>query len=92
MAGKTRKARRHHDEAAAGRTVQGQGVKIADAVRQIRVTRQTYCRRWREYGGMSRDQLKRSKELEQENARLRRAISDLTLDKLIPSEAARPNY
>ena len=68
--------------------LQGQGSSIADAVRQIGVTQQTYYR-WRtEYGGMSRDQLKRLKELEIENTRLRRAVSDLTLDKMILTEAA----
>jgi len=69
--------------------LQGQGMKIADAVRQIGITQQTYYRWRKEYGGMSRDQLKRLKELEKENARLRRAVSDLTLDKLILSEAAK---
>lgn len=56
------------------------------------MTQQTYYRWRREYGWMSRDQLKRLKELEQENARLRRAGSALALDKLIVSEAARGNY
>lgn len=69
--------------------LQGQGKSIADAVRQIGVTQQTYYRWRREYGGMSRDQLKRLKELETENTRLRRAVSDLTLDKMILTEAAR---
>ena len=69
--------------------LQGQGMAIADAVRQIAVTQQTYYR-WRKlYGGMGREQLKRLKELEKENQRLRRAVSDLTLDKLILQEAAR---
>ncbi|MBM1223061.1 IS3 family transposase [Ponticoccus sp. SC2-23] len=68
--------------------LQGQGNSIADAVRQIGVTQQTYYRWRKEYGGMSRDQLKRLKELETENARLRRAVSDLTLDKMILTEAA----
>ncbi len=72
--------------------LQGQGMTIGDAVRQIGVTQQTYYRWRREYGGMSRDQLKRLKELEQENARLRRAVSDLTLDKMILTEAARGNF
>ena len=72
--------------------LQGQGKSIADAVRQIGVTRQTYYRWRKEYGGMSRDQLKRLKELETENARLRRAVSDLTLDKMILTEAARGNF
>jgi putative transposase len=69
--------------------LQGQGVPIADAVRQISVMQQT-CYRWRkQYGGMNGDQLKRLKELETENQRLRRAVSDLTPDKLILKEAAR---
>jgi transposase-like protein len=72
--------------------LQGQGMLIADAVRQIGVTQQTYYR-WRKlYGGMGREQLKRLKELEKENQRLRRAVSDLTLDKLILTEAAGGNY
>ena len=72
--------------------LQGQGMLISDAVRQIGVTQQTYYR-WRKlYGGMGREQLKRLKELEKENQRLRRAVSDLTLDKLILTEAARGNY
>ena len=69
--------------------LQGQGSSIADAVRQIGVTQQTYYRWHKEYGGMSRDQFKRLKELETENTRLRRAVSDLTLDKMILTEAAR---
>ena len=72
--------------------LQGQGRPIADAVRQIGVTVQTYYRWRKEYGGMNRDQLKRLKELENENQRLRRAVSDLTLDKMILSEAARGNF
>ena len=72
--------------------LQGQGRSIADAVRQIGVTQPTYYRWRKEYGGMSRDQLKRLKELETENTRLRRAVSDLTLDKMILTEAARGNF
>ena len=68
---------------------QGQGNSVQEAVRQIGVTVQTYYRWRKEYGGMNRDQLKRLKELEVENQRLRRAVSDLTLDKLILTEAAR---
>jgi predicted secreted protein len=76
-----------------------QGKSIADAVRTIAVTETTYFR-WRsEYGGMKNEQVKRLKELEVEveveveveNTRLRRAVSDLTLDKLILTEAARGN-
>ena len=72
--------------------LQGQGMKIADAVRQISITQQTYYRWRKQYGGMNRDQLKRLKELEKENARLRLAVSDLTLDKLILTEAAKGNF
>lgn len=70
----------------------GQGRSIAESARSIEVSEQTYFR-WRaEYGGMKTDQLKRLKELELENMRLRRAVSDLTLDKLILKEAARGNF
>lgn len=72
--------------------LQGQGMSVADAVRQIGVTVQTYYRWRRLYGGMGREQLRRLKELEKENQRLRRAVSDLTLDKLILAEAAKGNY
>ena len=71
--------------------LQGQGVSTSEAVRQVGMTQHTYYRWRRQYGGMSRDQLKRLKDLEKENARLRRAASDLTLDKMILSEAARGN-
>ena len=71
---------------------QAQGITIAEAMRQIGVTQQTFYR-WRTlYGGMGRSQLKRLMELEKENQRLRRAVSDLTLDKLILTEAARGNF
>ena len=66
-----------------------QGHNIADAIRRIGVSEVTYYRWRQEYGGLKTDQVKRLKELEQENARLRRAVSDLTLDKLILQEAAR---
>ncbi|MDH6234626.1 putative transposase [Mesorhizobium soli] len=69
-----------------------QGKSVAEAVRSIGVTEVTYYR-WRsEYGGLKGDQVKRLKELEMENSRLRRAVSDLTLDKMILTEAARGNY
>ena len=64
---------------------------MAEAVRQIGVTEVTYYRWRKEYGGLKTDQLKRLKELQKENERLRRAVSDLTLDKLILAEAARGN-
>ena len=69
-----------------------QGRSIAEAVKTIAVTETTYFR-WRaEYGGMKNVQVKRLKALELENTRLRRAVSDLTLDKLILTEAARGNF
>jgi transposase len=66
-----------------------QGKPVADAIRSIGVTEVTYYRWKQEYGGLKTDQVKRLKELEQENSRLRRAVSDLTLDKLILAEAAK---
>jgi putative transposase len=64
---------------------------VAEAIRSIGVTEMTFYR-WRtEYGGLKGDQVKRLKELEAENARLRRAVSDLTLDKMILTEVARGN-
>ena len=72
--------------------LQGQGMTIADAAREIGVSEQTVYRWRKQYGGMSRDQLKRLKDLEKENQRLRRAVSDLTLDKQILSEAVRGNF
>ena len=68
--------------------LQGQGKSVSEAVRQIGVTIQTYYR-WR---NMSRVQLKRLKELETENQRLKRVVADLSLDKMILTEAARGNY
>jgi putative transposase len=68
-----------------------QGKAVADAIRSIGVTEVTYYRWKNEYGGLKTDQIKRLKELEQENARLRRAVSDLTLDKLILQEATKGN-
>jgi putative transposase len=66
----------------------GQGKTVADAVRAIGVTEPTYYR-WRtEFGGLKLDQVKRLRELERENARLRKAVSDLTLEKIILKEAA----
>ena len=70
----------------------GQGRTVGEAVKSIGVTETTY-HRWRnEYGGLKLDQVKRLKELEAENGRLRRAVSDLTLDKMILNEALRGKY
>ncbi len=70
----------------------GQGMPRIDAIREIRVTEQTYYRWRKQYGGMGTNQLKELKRLQKENERLRRAVSDLTLDKLILVEAARGNF
>ena len=70
----------------------GQGMSRLDAIRQIGVVEQTYYRWRKQYGGMGVDQLKELKRLQKENERLRRAVSDLTLDKLILKEVARGNF
>ena len=70
----------------------GQGISRLEAIRQIGVVEQTYYRWRKQYGGMGVDQLKELKKLQKENEQLRRAISDLTLDKLILKEAARGSY
>ena len=69
-----------------------QGTPVADAVRSIGVTEVTDSRWRQEYGGLKSDQVRRMKELEAENQRLRKAVADLTLDKLILQEAARGNF
>jgi putative transposase len=69
-----------------------QGKTAAEAIRTIGVTEVTYYRWRQEYGGLKGDQVKRMKELEQENLRLRKAVSDLTLEKLILKEAASGNW
>src|SRR3712207_7098807 len=68
-----------------------QGTSVADAIRSIGVTEVTYYRWRQEFGGLRSNQIKRLKDLETENARLRKAIADLTLDKLILAEAAQGN-
>jgi putative transposase len=69
-----------------------QGAKIPDVVRTLGVTQVTYYRWRREFGGLQTDQVRRMKDLELENQRLRKAVSDLTLDKLILAEAAKGNF
>jgi putative transposase len=69
-----------------------QGQTVAEAIRSIGVTEVTYYRWRQEYGGLKGDQVKRLKDLEAENARLRKAVSDLTLEKLILKEAASGNW
>ncbi len=70
----------------------GQGKSRIDAIRAIGVVEQTYYRWRKQYGGMGADQVKELKRLQKENERLRRAVSDLTLDKMILAEAARGNF
>ena len=70
----------------------GQGMSRLDAIRQIGVVEQTYYRWRKRYGGIGVEQLKELKRLQKENGQLRRAVSDLTLDKLILKEAARGNF
>jgi transposase-like protein len=85
-------ARGDRRQAAPGGCLVSQGQSVADAVRSIGVTEVTYYRWRQEYGGLKTEQVKRLKELETENARLRRAVAELTLDKLILKEAASGNY
>ena len=68
----------------------GKSVKLIS--RELGISEQTYYRWRREYGGMKVSQARRLKELERENGRLKRAVADLTLDKLILEEAAEGNF
>lgn len=68
-----------------------QGNTTGDACRQIGVSEQTYYRWRKEFGGMEVDQLRRLKDLEQENSRLKRLVADQALDNAILKEAAKPN-
>ena len=69
----------------------GQGQKVGEVVKALRVSEVTYHRWRQEHGGLSVSQARRLKDLEKENARLRKAVADLTLDKLILQEAGRGN-
>ncbi len=70
----------------------GQGQPITQAVRSCGISEQTYYRWRKQYGGMGTDQLRELKRLQKENERLRKAVSHLTLDKLILAEAAKGNF
>jgi len=72
--------------------VLAKGGTVGQVCKQIGVSEQTYYRWRREYGGLKVDQAKRLKALAKENGQLRRAVADLTLDKLILAEAARGNF
>lgn len=92
MAGKRHKAEEIVTKLRQVDVLNAQGKSMSEAIRSIGVTEVTYYR-WRsEYGGLKGDPVKRLKELEAENARLRRAVSDLTLDKMILAEAAKGNF
>jgi len=68
------------------------GATIAEASKKISVTEQTYYRWRKDYGGMRIEQAKRLKDLEKENARLKKLVADLSLDNSILKEAARGNF
>lgn len=70
----------------------GKGKTTAEACREVGITEQTYYRWRKEYGGMQVSQAKRLKDLEKENSRLKKAVAELTLDKLILKEAAEGNF
>jgi len=69
-----------------------QGKKIGEVCRGLGISEQSYFRWRREYGGLRTTQAKRIKDLERENSRLKKAVADLTLDKLILREALEGNY
>lgn len=69
-----------------------QGHTVVNVIKALEISEVTYYRWRKEYGGMTTSQAKRLKELEKENSRLRKAVSDLTLDKLILQEAAKGNF
>ena len=70
----------------------GQGAARVDAIREVRITEQTYYRWRKQYGGLKISQVKRMKDIERENTRLKKAVADLTLDKVILKEALEGNY
>ena len=72
--------------------VLAQGASTAEACRRIAVSEQTYYRWRKEYGGLKTDQARRMKDLEKENQRLRKAVSNLTLDALILKEVVEGKY
>jgi len=69
-----------------------QGSSIMEASRKIGITEQTYYRWRKEYGGMRVEQARKLKDLEKENARLKKLVADLSLDNAILKEAARGNF
>jgi len=69
-----------------------QGMKVPEMVKELGIHEVTYYRWRKQYGGMRVNQMRQLKELEKENTRLRKAVSDLTLDKMILQEAAKGNF
>jgi len=84
--------RTDHQHVARGRSWPNTGDKVGPICRRLGMSEQSYYRLRREYGGMKVDQNQRLNDLESENARLRKAMSDLTLEKLILKEAVEENY
>jgi transposase-like protein len=72
--------------------LQSKGLNVSEVVRKLGIAEQTYYRWRKEYGGMRVDQAKRLKELEQENARLKKLVADLSLDNVILKEVSRGNF
>ena len=68
------------------------GKTVREVIRELGISEQTYYRWRKEFGGMKVDQAREFKELQKENARLKRAVANLTLDKLILEEAAKGNF
>ncbi len=68
------------------------GQPMSKVVRKLGIVEQTYYRWRKEYGGLRTDQAKRFKEMEKENARLKKLVADLSLDNAILKEAAYPNF
>jgi len=75
-----------------GEVLQGKGMSLEEVLRQLNISDATYYKWRKEYGGLRLDQAKRLKELEQENSRLRKVVSDLSIDNAILKEAARGNF
>ena len=71
---------------------QANGKTVAEVIRDLGISEQTYYRWRKEFGGMKVDQARQLKELQKENARLKRAVANLTVDKLILEEAAKGNF
>ena len=91
------KRKRHTSEQIVGKLRAAQadlaaGVALAAVCQKLGMSEQTYCRWQKEYGGIRANQVKRLKELEKENARLKKALADAVLDKAILKEALEGNY